>query len=132
VNLAKKEDRGGPRGGSIDLSDDKRNHFADMPLGGKKKPALAIALGDMGEEPEDDETETDDEGADGEEEALQKAGDAAIEALHANDALAFMKALVAGVKASGAGEEDIEGADVDLSDHEGGYDPPKDIKPSRW
>jgi hypothetical protein len=61
----------------------------------KRIPALAKSLGAV-----DDEAEVDDAGADDEESAQQAAGDAAIEALKANDGLALMKAIAAGLKAS--------------------------------
>jgi hypothetical protein len=106
--------------------------YGDMPIGkmgakDRKAPALAMVLGDMGhDEPDGDEGDADDKVADDKDQALQAAGDAAIEALHANDGLSFAKALVAAMKAGDDDEEDedTEAADVDLSDHDGGYDPP--------
>jgi hypothetical protein len=104
--------------------------YGDMPIGkmsakDRKAPALAMVLGDMGKgDDEPDEGAVDDEGADDKEQALQAAGDAAIEALHANDGLSFAKALVAAMKAGGGDDEDEEAADVDLADHDGGYHPP--------
>jgi hypothetical protein len=77
----------------------------------KKIPALAMVLGKAAPGDEtDDEGEVDDEGADGEEEALQQAGDAAIEAMHAGDGLSLMKAMVAGMKASSGSEDEDAGA----------------------
>ena len=72
----------------------------DMKKSAKGIPALAVSFGEA-----KPEGAVDDEGTDEREAAIQKAGDAAMEAFHANDGAGFMKAIAAGMKAHGEGDE---------------------------
>jgi len=115
--------------GGLDLAGGK---YGDANLR-KKAPKMAVSIGvqPMGHEEPDGDEGAEGEGGDDQEKAMSAAGDAAIAALHAGDGLSFMRALVAGVHATGGEEpeeepEDTEAADLEFGESRHGHDAGED------